>query len=142
VAHSVKGKWGAWVIAKVNIPEVLTHELELLARDCKLEGAAVFMSSATDPYQGIERRLGLSRGALAALAQRPPYRILLQTRSPLVERDIDLLGRLGRHVITSTTLETDERVSGTHLLQPSRRSLGDSTVRASRALPAFSLKSW
>ena len=110
MAQSVKGRWGTWVIAKVNVPELLARELELLGRAGKLERAAVFMSSATDPYQGIERRLGLTRGALAALADRPPYRILLQTRSPLVERDIDLLRRLGSHVIASITVETDDEI--------------------------------
>jgi DNA repair photolyase len=110
VAHAVESKWGAWVIAKLNLPELLTRELELLARAGKLERAAVFMSSATDPYQGIERSLALTRRALAALADRPPHRILLQTRCPLIERDIDLLQKLGNHVIASITVETDNEV--------------------------------
>jgi DNA repair photolyase len=110
VAHAVNGSWGTWVIAKINLPELLARELELLGRSGKLERAAVFMSSATDPYQGIERRLGLTRGALAALADKPPYRILLQTRSPLIERDIELLRKLGRSVIASITVETDDEM--------------------------------
>jgi len=108
VAHALKGGWGAWVIAKINLPELLERELELLACDGKLECAAVFMSSATDPYQGIERRLGITRGALAAFSNRPPHRILLQTRSPLIERDIDLLRNLGDHLVASITVETDD----------------------------------
>lgn len=108
VAHAVEGGWGTWVVAKINLPDLLGRELELLARAGKLERAAVFMSSATDPYQGIERRLGITRGALAALANRPPRRILLQTRSPLIERDIDLLRNLGSHLIASITVETDD----------------------------------
>src|SRR5215831_14391590 len=67
VAHAVDGGWGTWVIAKINLPDLLGRELELLACAGKLERTAVFMSSATDPYQGIERRLGITRGALAAL---------------------------------------------------------------------------
>jgi DNA repair photolyase len=74
----------------------------------KLECSAVFMSSATDPYQGIERRLCITRAALAALANRPPRRILLQTRSPLIERDMDVLRKLGDHLIASITVETDD----------------------------------
>jgi len=66
------------------------------------------MSSATDPYQGIERRLGITRSALAALANRPPHRILLQTRSPLIERDIGLLRNSGSRLIASITVETDD----------------------------------
>jgi DNA repair photolyase len=80
VAHAAEGQWGSWVIAKINLPEVLERELDVLARAGKLERAAVFMSSATDPYQGIERRLDITRAALQMLANRPPQRILLQTR--------------------------------------------------------------
>ena len=53
------------------------------------------MSSATDPYQGLERRLGLTRAALEAFIRHPPRRLLVQTRSPMVERDLDLLRALG-----------------------------------------------
>src|SRR5438270_8616547 len=63
VAHAIQGEWGSWVIAKVNLPQVLRRELELLAHTGKLERSAVFMSSATDPYQGAERRLGITRAA-------------------------------------------------------------------------------
>jgi DNA repair photolyase len=66
------------------------------------------MSSATDPYQGIERRMKLTRAALELMSRRPPYRLLLQTRSPMVERDIDVLRGMGRCVIVSLTLETDD----------------------------------
>src|SRR5690242_20000364 len=108
VAHAVEGAWGTWVVAKVNLPDLLAHELELLARNGKLQRAAVFMSSATDPYQGIERRLGITRRSLAALVNMPPRRILLQTRSPLIERDIALLQNLGGRLIASITIETDD----------------------------------
>jgi DNA repair photolyase len=108
VAHTVEGGWGTWVIAKINLPEVLERELQVLAGCGKLERAAIFMSSATDPYQGIERQLGITRGALAAFIATPPRRILLQTRSPLIERDIDLLRELKDHVIASITVETDD----------------------------------
>jgi DNA repair photolyase len=77
VAYAMEGGWGTWVIAKINLPDLLRHELELLACNGKLECAAVFMSSATDPYQGAERRLGITRGALVALANRPPHRIVV-----------------------------------------------------------------
>src|SRR5690242_14573048 len=63
VARALEGKWGTWVIAKINLGAVLKRELESLARSGKLEHAAIFMSSATDPYQGIERRLGVTRDA-------------------------------------------------------------------------------
>jgi DNA repair photolyase len=108
VARSLKGGWGTWVIAKINLPQLLGRELKSLDQAGKLQQVAVFMSTATDPYQGIERRLAVSRGALAAFAERPPRRILLQTRSPMVERDIEVLQQLGGRLIASITVETDD----------------------------------
>jgi DNA repair photolyase len=66
------------------------------------------MASATDPYQGLERRLRVTRSALEVMIRKPPRRLLLQTRSPIVERDIDLIQRLGEHVVVSLTIETDD----------------------------------
>ncbi len=100
--------WGSWVIAKTNLKARLLAELSAMRKAGRLENATVFMSSATDPYQGLERRLRLSRGALEAFVEHPIRRLLLQTRSPMVERDIDLLRQLGERVIVSITLETDD----------------------------------
>ncbi|MGH8013566.1 MAG: radical SAM protein, partial [Candidatus Binataceae bacterium] len=108
VARAVPGPWGRWVIAKSNLIEHLERELEALHRAGRLEAAAVFMASATDPYQGLERRLRLTRAALAAFIRFSPRRVLVQTRSPMIERDIDLLRELGSRVIASITLETDD----------------------------------
>jgi DNA repair photolyase len=108
VAHTGGGDWGTWVIAKDNLAECLERELGALERSGQRLRATIFMSSATDPYQGLERRLGVSRRALEVLARMPPRRLLLQTRSPLIERDIDLLTRLGPRAIVSITLETDD----------------------------------
>ena len=108
VAHARPGAWGEWVIAKINLPEQLERELAALARSGKLAEATIFMSSATDPYQGVERRMGITRRALEAFVRRPPRRLVIQTRSPLIERDIDVIGRLGDRAIASITLETDD----------------------------------
>ncbi len=108
VARRYAGPWGSWVTAKINLKEKLTAELAALEQAGRLGDAAVFMSSATDPYQGLERRLRITRGALEAFIERPVRRLLLQTRSPMIERDIDLLRRLGAHVMVSLTLETDD----------------------------------
>lgn len=108
VAHAGEGPWGSWVIAKSNLCELLARELDSLGDAGKLERTTVFMSSATDPYQGVERRMRLTRGVLELFARRPPRRLLLQTRSPMIERDADLLVRLGARVIASITVETDD----------------------------------
>jgi DNA repair photolyase len=108
VARPEKGEWGDWVDAKSNLPELLEHELAALEKKGRLNQTTVFMSSATDPYQGIERRLELTRRTLHAFTRHPIRRLLLQTRSPMIERDVDLLKALGDSVIASITLETDE----------------------------------
>ncbi len=100
--------WSRWLIAKRNAPA-------LLAR-AKLEHARIFMSSATDPYTPIERRLGITRACLEVLAARPPAALIVQTRSPLVLRDLDLLARIPRLAVSFTLTTSDERVR--RLLEP------------------------
>jgi DNA repair photolyase len=90
------------------LPERLEVELKGLAASGKLADTAIFLSSATDPYQGWERRLGLTRRTSEVLARYPPRRLLIQTRSPMVERDIDVIGALGWRAVVSITLETDD----------------------------------
>ena len=100
--------WGSWVIAKVNLKERLLAELAAMRKAGRLDTATVFMSSATDPYQGLERNSRITRGALEAFIEFPIRRLLVQTRSPMVERDLDLLKQLGDRVIVSITLETND----------------------------------
>jgi DNA repair photolyase len=108
VAHAQKGGWGEWVIAKSNLPDLLEKELCALERAGRLDAVTVFMSSATDPYQGLERRLELTRRSLEIFHRHRIRRLLVQTRSPMVERDIELLRALGGSLIVSITLETDD----------------------------------
>jgi DNA repair photolyase len=108
IARVESGSWGTWVIAKSNLDERLEVELAALEKKGRLGETTIFMSSATDPYQGIERRLGLTRAALEVFVRHPIRRILIQTRSPLIERDIEIIAALGDRAIVSLTLETDD----------------------------------
>lgn len=76
--------WGRWLKAKVNAV-ALAHQ-----QGPKIAGAALYMSSVTDPYLPIERSLQLTRGILEAILPYQP-RLVVQTRGPLVLRDIDLI---------------------------------------------------
>ena len=96
--------WGRWVTAKRNA-------IDLVAAACRsgdlADGDAVYLSSVTDPYQPIERRLRLTRGILGAiLAAGVQPRLTVQTRSPLVVRDVDLLRRF-EHLRVNVTVSTD-----------------------------------
>jgi len=94
--------WGHWVDVKANgIREVLKR------RD--LKGKRILMSSATDPYQPLERKVELTRGIVEALAapERQPV-LRVQTRGPLVTRDIDLFLRFDDiRVNMSVTTDSD-----------------------------------
>ena len=98
--------WSRWIAPKSNAPALLAAR----ARGGGLRDLRVFCSSATDPYTPLERRLGLTRGCLAVLACHPPAALLLQTRSPLVVRDADLLAHIPSALVSMTVATDDEAV--------------------------------
>ncbi len=102
------GQWGKYVDAKTNAAEVLAVELEKQAtRGNRLR---IFMSSATDPYQGAEAHHRISRQCLEVLADIPPGLLVVQTRGPLVRRDFDILKRIEPCVLSMTVETNDEAV--------------------------------
>jgi len=104
VAMFRQQEWGSWVDAKGQAAELLRREL---VRAKGKGPVTIFMSSSTDPYQPAEHKEGVTRSLLAAMREEPPDFLLVQTRSPLVTRDIDLLQALGSRVRVSMTIETD-----------------------------------
>jgi DNA repair photolyase len=95
------------VVAKENAPDLLAATLRSLpaARRRKLR---IFMSSSTDPYQPVEQRWRLSRRCLEVFACYPDLDLLvIQTRSPLAARDLDLLRQIP-YAWLSVTVETDD----------------------------------
>lgn len=105
-SHSTEKRdaWGRWVEVKDNAVE------RLRSRRRGLDGKLIYMSSVTDPYQPIERRIGLTRELLVVLAPQRP-KLVVQTRSPDVVRDIDLFGEIVKHggrVQVNMTVTTDD----------------------------------
>ena len=96
--------WGEWVDIKENAVDLVKKEIP---KARKKGDVSIFMSSSTDPYQPIEYKTKLTRGLLEAMVEEQPDFLFLQTRSPLVTRDIDLLKELGNKVMVSMTIETD-----------------------------------
>lgn len=94
-----KKEWGRWLQAKQNAVELAHRQAP------KLAGQAVYMSSVTDPYLPAERSLFLTRGILEALVPHQP-RLLMQTRGPLVVRDIDVLQNFDK-VRINVSIPTD-----------------------------------
>ncbi|PLR99259.1 SPL family radical SAM protein [Bacillus sp. T33-2] len=98
-------EWGTWVDIKTNAAELLRKEI-IKAR--KKGPVTLFMSSATDPYQPIEAKTKLTRSLLEVMLEERPDFLFVQTRSPLVKRDIDLFKQFGDRIRVSITIETDK----------------------------------
>lgn len=86
------------VLVKENAPALLRNELRPgSARLAALErGEVVVIGTATDPYQPAERRYRVTRGILETLAEHSGLSIVVITKSPLITRDVDVLGRIAR----------------------------------------------
>jgi DNA repair photolyase len=81
------------IVVKVNVPEVLRAELG--RPSWKREHVA--LGTNTDPYQWVESKYKLMPEIWEALlASRTPCSVL--TKSPLLTRDIDVMGRLAKEV--------------------------------------------
>ncbi|HVP28267.1 MAG TPA: radical SAM protein [Myxococcota bacterium] len=98
--------WSRWISPKTNAAALLRRE----AVRGRLDAARIFCSSATDPYVPLERKLRLTRGCLEVMVERPPAHLVLQTRSPFVTRDADLLARVPTALVSVTIATDDERV--------------------------------
>lgn len=105
-ANPYRLPWSRWISPKTNAPELLAAR----ARRSGLGGLRIFCGSTTDPYTPLERRLRLTRRCLEVLVGQPPRALVLQTRSPLVLRDRDLLARLPRTLVSVTVATDDESV--------------------------------
>ncbi len=76
--------WGQFVDVKVNAPDLLKLEIP------KKKKGRVWVSGVCDPYQPLEGKYKLTRQCLELLAQND-WPVVVQTRSALVLRDIDIL---------------------------------------------------
>jgi DNA repair photolyase len=98
-----KEPWGQFVDIKSNAADLLQVEIK------KKKRGTVWVSGLCDPYQPLEKKYGITRNCLEILADND-WPVVIQTRSPLVLRDIDILKR-ARHFEAGLTITTaDERV--------------------------------
>jgi DNA repair photolyase len=88
---------------KVNAAELLAKEI------AKKKRGRVWISGVCDAYQPLERKYQLTRKCLEVLV-RNEWPVRVQTKSPLVLRDLDIL-KQGRDVEVGFTITTaDERM--------------------------------
>jgi DNA repair photolyase len=105
--HQPKLAWGEYVHPRIGIAEKLRSELQRHAERNTLAGLAIFMSSATDPYQGAERKWRLSRACLEVMAEFTPGLLVIQTRSPFVADDFGAIRDIGQRCWLNFTIESD-----------------------------------
>ncbi len=100
--------WGQAVQVKTNAAELLDATLGRMSPE-KWRMLRIFMSSTTDPYQPLERKYQVTRQCLEVFARYKDLDLLVvQTRSPLAERDLSLLKQIP-YAWLSVTIETDEQ---------------------------------
>lgn len=96
--------WGEHTTFKENAADLLAAELRPNRR--------IYCSPLTDPYQPAEAREGMMPRLLAALIEDPPEVFAIQTRGPLILRDLDLLkelaGRTRLRVSFSITTDRED----------------------------------
>jgi DNA repair photolyase len=87
------------IFVKEDAPELLRAELSKPSYRCK----QITLGANTDPYQPVERKLGLTRRILEVLKEFQ-HPVCIVTKSALVQRDIDLLGALARDRLASVAI--------------------------------------
>jgi DNA repair photolyase len=95
-------KWGQFTVFKVNARDLLEKQVR--------PGQIIYCSPLVDPYQPAEECERMMPLLLEVLIARPPRVFVLQTRGPLITRDLALLARLAEKTIlrVSFTLTTSD----------------------------------
>ena len=97
------------IFLKKNAAWLLEQELRRI--DPREE---IALGTATDPYQPIERREGVTRSLLEVFARRSGYRLGIITKSNLILRDRDVLQKIAERnalVIHCTITTTDAELA-------------------------------
>jgi DNA repair photolyase len=98
-----KEPWGEFVDVKINAPELLRKEIQ------KKKMGTVWMSGVCDPYQPLEAKYRLSRKCLEILVQNH-WSVVIQTRSPLVLRDMDLFRKTNNIEVGLSITTADDAI--------------------------------
>lgn len=83
--------WGQFTTVKENLAALLGKQLR--------PGQRIYCSPLTDPYQPAEDVARLMPSVLRELIAAPPAVFVIQTRGPLILRDIDLLRELAQRTV-------------------------------------------
>lgn len=127
--------WGSYVDVKINAPELLKKELfkklkinkkseqqqksmfpevsTALSKQADVNNVGtIFLSSVTDPYQGLEAKYQLTRKCLQVLLDLDYQgKVSILTKSTLVTRDIDLFKQFPNIEVGLTITSTGDPIS-------------------------------
>jgi DNA repair photolyase len=95
--------WGDFVDVKINAPELLSKEIQ------KKKRGRVWISGVCDAYQPLEKKYRLTRGCVEILVEHG-WPFTIQTKSPLVLRDLELLKRAADCEVGFTITTAEEKV--------------------------------
>jgi DNA repair photolyase len=97
-------RWGQFTTFKTNAAELIAKRPAV--------GQVIYCSPLVDPYQPAEQLHPLMPGILMALLRHPPRVFVIQTRGPLILRDVTLLQQLAAvtrlRISFSVTTDRDE----------------------------------
>ncbi|MDD1680757.1 MAG: radical SAM protein, partial [Methanoregula sp.] len=111
-----KEPWGEFVDVKINAAELLQREIS------KKKRGRVWISGVCDPYQPLEAHYRLTRQCLEILA-RNNWPVIIQTRSPLVLRDIDIIKEFQDIEVGLSVTTADDNIR--KLFEPDAPPIGD-----------------
>jgi DNA repair photolyase len=95
--------WGDFVDVKINAVDLLKKEIT------RKKPGRVWVSGVCDPYQPLEARYKLTRRCLEILVEHQ-WPVAVQTRSPLVLRDIDILKKARDLSVGLSITTADEKI--------------------------------
>ncbi len=124
--------WGKFVDVKINAPELLGREIT------KKKIGRVWISGVCDAYQPLERKYMLTRRCLEILVDHG-WPCTIQTKSPLVVRDIDILRRASDCEVGFTITTADEKMR--KIFEPGAPAI-DKRVEALAMLHAAGIKTF
>ena len=123
--------WGQFTTFKSNAPELLRRQLRA--------GQVIYCSPVVDPYQPAEESMELMPRILDELLARPPRVFVIQTRGPLILRDLDRLVALAERTALRVSFSiTTNREDVRKLYEPHCASINQ-RIETIRRLRAFGI---
>ena len=98
-----KEEWGCFVDVKINAADLLESEIK------KKRIGKVWISGMCDPYQPIEEKYKLTKRCLEILVAHA-WPVTIQTKSPLVLRDIPVLKEFNEIDVGVTITTADDNI--------------------------------